>query len=236
MKSNQFVVFGLVGLFLVSLNSSTVHAFAKAAPSASTTSTAGTVLSSLETLALDVAIDYAETDPHYAPVLAALNIHSASDVEALLAGDTSGINIKNVVAYLIIEIGQKDPKTATVLNNIGAQTFTDVLTALKNPSSLTTQTTLFQIAYDVASSEPTFEPWLQALGITSATQLQGIANGTYSATNLEAQLIAIGVDSLVNHQSLSASAANMISALQLGAYQGLPLATVSQITTTAAAN
>src|SRR5262245_32934395 len=86
---------------------------------------ANDTLTAIEDLALNVAVIYAQTDPKYAPILAALGIRNADDVKKLIRGDVSGLNFNSVLAYLVTKYAAKDKNVASWLNKIGVHNAND---------------------------------------------------------------------------------------------------------------
>ncbi len=186
-------------------------------------------LGGIEDVALQLAIIYAQTDPRYAVILAALGINTPDDVKRLLCGDMSGGNLNGVISYLVMNYASKNANVSNFLNAANIHSFADIQNALKDPSGLISQDQLFQWAYEYASQNPQYAPWLQALGINSGADVGKVLQGGVNPSNLQSQLIAIGLAYLTSKGKAGDTASKLIPYLQTGAFQGLPSGDVSSI-------
>lgn len=187
-------------------------------------------LSAIESIALNIAVIYAQTDPRFAPVLMALNIRTGDDLKRLLHGDTSGINFNAVISYFVIQYAQKNPSVNAWLEKLGVNSPEQLIALLRNPDgSFADKNVIFNLAYSYASQNPKYAPWLAALGITGGGDIAKIFEGKFLKNNLQQQLIAMGIVYLLQKQKLGSNSAALYQGLQLGAFQGLPAADMTAI-------
>jgi hypothetical protein len=219
-KLNVLIAAGLITTSLVALVPSQAQAFGKKQSSG---------VNAFEDAALTIAVVFAQTNPHYAPVLAALGIQTGADVKNLLSGDSSGANFKGVIAYMVLNYAQKNADAANWLNALGVKTFADVQKLLADPHSAIGQQTLFQMAFDFANQNSKYKGWLAALNLNSAADIATMFNGKFVKTNIQSQLISIGLAYIISKTKIGDTVLALLPLLHLGSFQGLDLGEIQQI-------
>lgn len=187
------------------------------------------LLTTAQVIAINVAIIYAQTDPRFAPILAALNIKTADDVGRLLKGDLSGLNLQNVVSYYLITYGKSNPEIASVLDQLNIRSLADLQNLFKQQNLGSQIALLSDLAYKYASQNRKYAPWLSALGIRSGADLSRMLQGGFQPNNLVATLVSIGVAYMVSHKKAKSASDALYASLILGAFQGLDASEVSAI-------
>lgn len=205
----------------------------------------GTSTSQIQTLVLNAGLTYAMSDPRFAPVLAALGINNAQDLQNFLQGDSNGNNFQDIIVHAAFQYAQSHSKYSTWLAQMGVVDEPS-LNAFLDGKGAKYENLIFSLALQYAQSNPKYSEWLDELEIDSVADIQDIANGDLQGTNLQDLLVAVGTQYVMSNPKYSkymaiitlllgngslpsmGGGANPLD-MFLGAYEGLPVSEIKTI-------
>lgn len=131
-------------------------------------------------LVFDAAYLYASSNPEYAVILAALNIHSGDDLQEFLMNDNQ--NFEDIIAHLALNYANDNPQFSQWFNQVGVTDHASLKKYMKNGKH---KDTVNKMALVQARKDDNYSEWLDQLGIEDISDIQELLNGEGGGNVLE---------------------------------------------------